>query len=122
MENLCQFLPQDKVQDFSKMNNQQLLENTERSVGEPELIALHAELINLRKVCSQAEAEIEQMKKKLESKQHTCEEMKNTVESINEKKSIQNKISMLKAKRAWITYTETKDRYMEVCNFRLYKA
>jgi chromosome segregation ATPase len=33
VDNLCQFLPQDKVADFSKMNPQQLLENTEKCIG-----------------------------------------------------------------------------------------
>ena len=31
--NLCQFLPQDKVADFAKMNQQELLENTEKAVS-----------------------------------------------------------------------------------------
>lgn len=30
--NLCQFLPQEKVTEFSKMNKLELLENTERAV------------------------------------------------------------------------------------------
>jgi chromosome segregation ATPase len=33
VDNLCQFLPQDRVADFSKMNPQLLLENTEKCVG-----------------------------------------------------------------------------------------
>lgn len=31
--NLCQFLPQDKVAEFAKMTNQELLENTEKAVS-----------------------------------------------------------------------------------------
>lgn len=31
--NLCQFLPQDKVADFAKMSQQELLENTEKAVS-----------------------------------------------------------------------------------------
>jgi chromosome segregation ATPase len=33
INNLCQFLPQDKVADFAKMTQQELLENTERAVS-----------------------------------------------------------------------------------------
>ncbi len=36
--NLCQFLPQDKVHEFSKMNPKELLVKTVEAVGEPELI------------------------------------------------------------------------------------
>ena len=31
--NLCQFLPQDKVADFAKMSQAELLENTEKAVS-----------------------------------------------------------------------------------------
>lgn len=31
--NLCQFLPQDKVSDFAKMTQQELLQNTEKTVN-----------------------------------------------------------------------------------------
>ena len=31
--NLCQFLPQDKVTDFARMTQQELLENTEKAVS-----------------------------------------------------------------------------------------
>ena len=30
--NLCQFLPQEKVSEFARMNPQELLENTEKAV------------------------------------------------------------------------------------------
>jgi chromosome segregation ATPase len=30
--NLCQFLPQEKVTEFARLNPQQLLENTEKAV------------------------------------------------------------------------------------------
>lgn len=33
VDNLCQFLPQDRVADFSKMTPQLLLENTEKCIG-----------------------------------------------------------------------------------------
>lgn len=33
IDNLCTFLPQEKVQDFAKLNPQQLLEQTEQTVG-----------------------------------------------------------------------------------------
>ncbi|KAA0204072.1 hypothetical protein HAZT_HAZT007479, partial [Hyalella azteca] len=32
VDNLCQFLPQDRVVEFAKMNSMQLLENTEKTV------------------------------------------------------------------------------------------
>ncbi|XP_035786953.1 structural maintenance of chromosomes protein 5-like [Anopheles albimanus] len=37
IDNLCQFLPQDRVQDFTKMNPRELLLNTQSSVCQPQM-------------------------------------------------------------------------------------
>ena len=42
-DNLCQFLPQDKVHDFSKMNPKELLVKTVDAVGDVELKKDHQE-------------------------------------------------------------------------------
>ena len=47
--NLCQFLPQDKVHDFSRLNNQGLLDSTVDAVGEVDLKEKHNELKDLQK-------------------------------------------------------------------------
>lgn len=46
--NLCQFLPQDRVQDFAKMNPQELLHNTQSSVCSPECSEMFEKLKELR--------------------------------------------------------------------------
>jgi len=33
VDNLCQFLPQEQVQNFSRMNDKELLNNTMNAVG-----------------------------------------------------------------------------------------
>lgn len=50
VDNLCQFLPQDRVQDFTKMNPQELLDNTQSSVCLPEI---EEALKNLKELRSQ---------------------------------------------------------------------
>ncbi|KZR98750.1 putative SMC5, structural maintenance of chromosome protein 5, partial [Daphnia magna] len=37
VDNLCQFLPQEQVQNFSRMKDKQLLIGTMKAVGKPEL-------------------------------------------------------------------------------------
>jgi len=49
VDNLCQFLPQDKVSSFAAMNSIQLLKETERAVGQDELVELHEKLAELKK-------------------------------------------------------------------------
>jgi chromosome segregation ATPase len=45
VNNLTQFLPQDRVCEFAKLTPIQLLEETEKAVGDPELSGQHATLI-----------------------------------------------------------------------------
>lgn len=42
--NLCQFLPQEKVAEFARLNTYELLESTEKAVGGIDLINKHNEL------------------------------------------------------------------------------
>lgn len=114
MDNLCQFLPQDKVQDFSKMNAQELLENTERSVGDPIILEHHKNLIQYRIDHKDLEKEIESKKKILETKSQIYEGLKENVSSIKEKKLIKKKIISLKQKKAWILYDQKRRELLKV--------
>lgn len=48
INNLCQFLPQDRVQDFAKMNSQEILNNTQSSVCSAECVDMFEKLKQLR--------------------------------------------------------------------------
>jgi hypothetical protein len=44
-DNLCQFLPQDKVVEFARMDAYELLVATEKALGDSKLYTTHMELI-----------------------------------------------------------------------------
>jgi structural maintenance of chromosomes protein 5 len=46
LDNLCQFLPQEKVVEFSKMSPTELLLSTERAIGNGRLADMHEKLIS----------------------------------------------------------------------------
>ncbi|KAG9292682.1 hypothetical protein G9A89_008268 [Geosiphon pyriformis] len=48
VDNLCQFLPQDKVSEFAQMTPPELLVQTQKAVGEQEMLEHHKKLIRLR--------------------------------------------------------------------------
>lgn len=48
IDNLCQFLPQDKVVEFAAMTPVELLQSTQRAAAAPEMLQLHEDLKNLR--------------------------------------------------------------------------
>ncbi|XP_014480265.1 PREDICTED: structural maintenance of chromosomes protein 5 [Dinoponera quadriceps] len=113
VDNFCQFLPQDRVQDFSKMDAQTLLENTERSVGNPILLEYHQQLKEYRASCKTLENEITNKKRLLESKIQVHNGMKETVSTIKERKQIKKKITLLKQKKAWMLYDYARRKLLE---------
>lgn len=113
VDNLCQFLPQDKVQDFSKMDAQALLENTERSVGDPKLLEYHQKLKELRTSFKKLEVDVTNTKQLLESKIQRRDGLQQIVATIKEKKLIKKKIATLKQKKAWILYDQMRRRLVE---------
>lgn len=48
LDNLCQFLPQDRVVEFAKMSSQELLQETEKAIGNAELYDMHKQLIDMK--------------------------------------------------------------------------
>ncbi|RLU20141.1 hypothetical protein DMN91_006747 [Ooceraea biroi] len=113
VDNLCQFLPQDKVQDFSKMNAQALLENTERSVGDPKLLEYHQSLKEHRARFKQFEVDIANKKRLLDSNTQKHDGLQQTVSTIKERKLIKKKILTLKQKKAWILYDQMRRKLVE---------
>ncbi|GLV43420.1 Structural maintenance of chromosomes 5 [Carabus blaptoides fortunei] len=83
--NLCQFLPQDRVQDFAKMNKRELLVNTQWAKQ------LTKDIDLLNKKCDQAEADIARLEGK--------------VKNLNEKKKIMQQVDGVKRKLSWQNYT-----------------
>lgn len=66
IDNLCQFLPQDRVVEFSQMSPVSLLHSTQRAVA-PELLEHHATLIKLR----------DKQKDVISNRKHDKEQLKN---------------------------------------------
>ena len=44
LDNLCQFLPQDRVVEFARLSPEELLKETERATGNSELYDMHEQL------------------------------------------------------------------------------
>ncbi|KAH8259548.1 hypothetical protein KR026_006182 [Drosophila bipectinata] len=102
VSNLCQFLPQDRVQDFSKMNPQELLLNTMSSVCDDELTQGFNSLKEMR--TSQATVNIDREKGKndLQKKQKRLEQMQQCVEQYKERQEIQQKLNISNVKKLWM--------------------
>lgn len=116
MNNLCQFLPQDKVVEFAKMNPQQLLEATEKAVGPPGMYDHHMKLIELRGKYSaviSSKEEKEQAKDRIEQRNKLLER---DVLRHKEREKHCEKIDFLEKKKPWVEYKNARAQYVEANN------
>lgn len=96
------------------MNAQELLENTERSVGDPVILERHKKLIQYRIDHKNFESEIASKRKLLASKTQIYDGLKEAVHGIKERKLIKKKIVSLKQKKAWILYEQRRRELLKV--------
>uniref|UniRef100_A0A674GFH6 Structural maintenance of chromosomes protein 5 n=1 Tax=Taeniopygia guttata TaxID=59729 RepID=A0A674GFH6_TAEGU len=113
VDNLCQFLPQDKVGEFTKLSKTELLEATEKSIGSPEMYQFHCELKNFREKERELENLCREKTTSLEKMKQRVERYKQDVERYHECKRHVDLIEMLKKKRPW-EYENVREQHEEV--------
>ncbi|XP_030832464.1 structural maintenance of chromosomes protein 5 isoform X1 [Strongylocentrotus purpuratus] len=112
--NLCQFLPQEKVVEFSHMNNIELLERTEESIGSQGLYDDHQTL----KACRNTEKELHQhLKDKsdhLEKLKQQNERVERDVRRFKERQKTLETIETLEKKKVWMQYDDKRVLFNKV--------
>ncbi|XP_059692622.1 structural maintenance of chromosomes protein 5 isoform X2 [Haemorhous mexicanus] len=114
VDNLCQFLPQDKVGEFTKLSKTELLEATEKSIGSPEMYQFHCELKNFREKERELESLCREKTASLEKMKQRVERYKQDVERYHECKRHVDLIEMLERKRPWVEYENVREQHEEV--------
>lgn len=110
--NLCQFLPQDKVTDFAKMTQQELLENTEKAVGPADMFEKHQKLKNAREHERELELAISRITQTLEHEQSLNARLEQDVKNYQEREKHMKVIDQLKQKRPWVEYEEKRKEHL----------
>ena len=105
IDNLCQFLPQDKVVEFAAMNPVDLLKSTQLAAAPPEMIGFHEDLKKLRarqkEILSENRGDREQLAN-LEKKQ---EMQRADVEMMRQRAEIKRRFGWLERCRPIPKYT-----------------
>ncbi|NWS13743.1 SMC5 protein, partial [Pachyramphus minor] len=138
VDNLCHFLPQDRVGEFAKLSKTELLEATEKSIGSREMYQFHCELKNFREKERELEVNMHSLRfglflrnvftKYILTLQHLCREKTNSLEKMKQRverykqdverylehKSHIDLIEMLERKRPWLEYESVRTQYVEV--------
>lgn len=100
-DNLCQFLPQDKVHDFSKMNSKQLLGRTIDAIGDNQLKDDHEQLKSMQNDVFASEDHYRMKIAALNDNRKKAEDLEKDVKNLEEKEKIERKIKLLEIRREW---------------------
>ncbi|OWF46168.1 Structural maintenance of chromosomes protein 5 [Mizuhopecten yessoensis] len=109
--NLCQFLPQEKVADFAKMTQEELLENTEKAVGPPDMYENHMKLKEARNESRSLKQGFENLEERLAQNINKNSRLEQDVKNFQERERHLEKVEILQKKRPWIEYDEKRKAY-----------
>jgi len=105
LDNLCQFLPQEKVADFAKLSPERLLEEVERAI-EIDLLHKHQQLISLDREKREIDEELQIKQADLE---RLSEERKRFEEEARKYEAYQNKKAERETHEKLIPYAKIQD-------------
>ncbi|XP_050387730.1 structural maintenance of chromosomes protein 5 isoform X2 [Argentina anserina] len=114
VNNLTQFLPQDRVCEFAKLTPVQLLEETEKAVGDPQLPIQHRKLIESSKIVKRIEQAVEKNGETLNQMKALNAEQEKDVERVRQREELLAKVETMKKKLPWLQYDLKKNEYLEV--------
>jgi len=104
IDNLCQFLPQDRVQEFANLPNTERLVATVRAAAPPDMLEYHKNLIQLGRDVSGAQETLshdETQLKQLEARQAVLQQ---DVDRMRERQEVAAKIEKLKDIKPFLVY------------------
>uniref|UniRef100_A0A336MNE2 Structural maintenance of chromosomes protein 5 n=1 Tax=Culicoides sonorensis TaxID=179676 RepID=A0A336MNE2_CULSO len=116
VDNLCQFLPQDRVQDFAKMNPQEMLLNTQMSVCSPEVQEHFQTLCDLRESQLKEGKEASTRQKELEDLIARNEALRPQIENMRVRDDMIKDLEIGKKKLAWLDYEKWNKQLVEHTN------
>ncbi|KAL4600946.1 hypothetical protein ACB092_11G236600 [Castanea dentata] len=113
VNNLTQFLPQDRVCEFAKLTPVQLLEETEKAVGDPQLPIQHRALIEKSRELKNIQLSVERNGETLNQWKALNAELEKDVERVRQREELLTKVESMKKKLPWLQYDMKKAEYME---------
>ncbi|KAL7636368.1 UNVERIFIED_CONTAM: hypothetical protein RMT77_013143 [Armadillidium vulgare] len=112
--NLCQFLPQDRVIEFAKMDKVELLQSTEKAVGEIELYEQHQTLQDFGKSQQEVDTQLTNLRVELENEIRINSQLEDQVKNIMAKEDLDKSIEALEQTLLFCRYNKTRDRHKEL--------
>ncbi|KAJ2985574.1 hypothetical protein NUW58_g5457 [Xylaria curta] len=113
IDNLCQFLPQDKVAEFAGLTPTRLLEETLRAAAPEEILDWQVELKRLHKEYREMKVQVENCSEILKNHESRQQGLQADVDRLQEREAIQKQVEDLKSARAVAEYNDKRLRYSD---------
>ena len=113
IDNLCQFLPQDRVQAFSAMNEIERLESSMNSI-DPELKVKHDKLKELTVETNTLEAWKVKTDELLSQYELEIQKFQPLIDKWEERKQRQRRLNLLEQRKLFITYDTELEQYENI--------
>lgn len=112
IDNLCQFLPQDRVSEFAKMTPVEKLRATIRAAASQEMVEQHEKLKTYRKQQVDAEKELSGSKSHLANLERKQESQRGEVDKIRERQQITIERDFVEKQKPNAEYAVAKDNFL----------
>ena len=112
LDNLCQFLPQDRVVEFAAMQPKELLLETEKALGEQELFLQHQQLMAAKADIADLEKSVAMEKERMGRLKEEKGALERDVERFKQREALVAQADALREKLPWLLY----DAAREKCN------
>lgn len=113
VDNLCGFLPQEKVGEFANMDPVTLLHETQRAAAPQEMLDWHDELKNFRKDQKALTTQQVSDREILEGWETRQQNLHAEVQRLQERIQIQKRIDQLQKTRPFVEYRTAKEDYLQ---------
>ncbi|CAJ2504236.1 Uu.00g116300.m01.CDS01 [Anthostomella pinea] len=113
IDNLCQFLPQDKVAEFAGLTPVQLLHETLRAAAPEKMVAYQTTLKELHKDHKTVKQEVDSCVEILKGHENRQQGLQGDVNRLRDREAIQKQIQDLQDARAVAEYNEVRNRHIQ---------
>lgn len=114
VDNLCQFLPQDKVAEFAALSPVELLHSTQRAAADPEMTKWHKNLKDLRQKQKQLEIENRGDNETLANLKDRQEQQRAEVENMRQMAVAREKMELLEFCRPLVEYRDYHKKFEKI--------
>lgn len=111
IDNLCQFLPQDKVVEFAAMTPVELLRSTQRAVAPQEMLDMHDELKEHRQKQKNIQAKAQADQDALNNLENRQRMQADDVQRMRDREAIKEHLRLLEASRPFVAYKVARKGY-----------